>query len=294
MLRPPYTRYHRLYTYHLDLAGLPAVTDPDLIGTWIEEETAILFFHRPKERLVAEICKQTGAKLIYQADLDYEDWEAGREIGPFTVGGLTVAPCWHQGPADIFLDPSVIFGSGFHPTTRLCLEALLKYTGSPEISITTGLDLGCGTGLLAIAAAKQGLSRVTAMDNNPLACEVARANAGANAMEGKITVVRQDLRRECPQTAGLDLVMANLYKGLMLELFDNPRFWGADLYILSGFISVMEEELLAGLPPQGVQILERLREDRWCLWVLRKKKCGRGGRSQTADRMGRSLLFGSS
>lgn len=267
MLRPPYTRYSRLYTYHLDLRDLPAIDDPDLIGTWIEDETAILFFHRPKERLVETLCEASGAKLIYEADLDYTDWEAGREIEPFTVGGLTVAPVWEKTPADIRLDPSVIFGSGFHPSTRLCLEGLLKFTASPELTINTALDLGCGTGLLAIAAAKQGVTKITACDNNLLACQVARANCLINETANRVTVLETDLRRQCPDTR-VDLVMANLYKGLMLELFENPDFWQAKLYLLSGFISGMEEDLLAALPQSGITLLERRRNDRWCSWTL--------------------------
>jgi len=267
MLRPPYTRYQRLYTYHLDLHDLPAIEDPDLIGTWIEDGTAILFFHRPKERLIEELCAMSGARLIYEADLDYADWEAGREIGPFTVGGLTVAPVWEEGAADIRLDPSVIFGSGFHPSTRLCLEALVKYAASPEIILNTALDLGCGTGLLAIAAARLGIGQITACDHNPLACEVAKTNCLGNGVENRVTVRECDLRHGCPDT-GVDLVMANLYKGLMLELFARPEFWRARLYLISGFIPGMEEELLAALPEKGLTLLERNRSERWCGWVL--------------------------
>ncbi|MGV1098269.1 50S ribosomal protein L11 methyltransferase [Thiovibrio sp. JS02] len=267
MLRPPYTSYSRLYTYHLDRRELPAFSDPDLIGVWMEDENAILFFHRPKERLVAALCAESGARVIYEADLDYQDWEAGREIGPFSVGDFTVAPVWEKTPADVLLDPSVIFGSGFHPSTRLCLGGLLKYSRAPEITLNTALDLGCGTGLLAIAAARQGITRITACDNNPLACEVARANVRRNKVEGEVTVLQADLRSQCPDTR-VDLVMANLYKGLMLDLFRNPDFWRARLYLLSGFISGMEEELLAALPQQGLKFLERGRNDRWCFWAL--------------------------
>jgi ribosomal protein L11 methyltransferase len=183
------------------------------------------------------------------------------------VGGLTVAPVWENTTANIRLDPSVIFGSGFHPSTRLCLEGLLKYAASPEITINTALDLGCGTGLLAIAAAKQGVGRITACDNNRLACQVARANCRLNGVEDRVTVLETDLRRQCPDTR-VDLVMANLYKGLMLELFENPDFWQAKLYLLSGFISGMEEDLLAALPQSGITLLERRRSDRWCSWAL--------------------------
>lgn len=268
MLRPPHTTYNRLYTYHLDRRDLPEISDPDLIGAWIEEETAILFFHQPKKRFVENLCHTHGARILYEADLDYADWEAGREIGPFSVGNLTVAPVWAKGPADIVLDPSVIFGSGFHPSTRLCLEGLLKYTNSPELHLATAMDLGCGTGLLSIAAAKQGIQRITACDNNRLACQVAQANAARNQTEGQVTVLEADLRHQCPDTAGTDLIMANLYKGLMLELFANPAFWQGKFYLLSGFIPAMEEDLLAALPDRGLRFLERTRNEHWCLWAL--------------------------
>lgn len=292
MLRPPYRRYQRLYTYHLDQTPLPSLDDPDLIGAWGEDDGTVLFFHRPKERLIAELCRQTGARLHYQADLDYEEWEAGREIVPFQVGDLRVAPAWDEQEADIRLDPSVIFGSGFHPSTRLCLEMLLKYVnndgqtglnGSADhppagsqpaaavkhfLPVKRALDLGCGTGLLAIAAARRGVAQVLAVDNNPLACQVAAANCRLNQVEERVTVRQLDLRREPPATGEFDLVMANLYQGLLRELMANPDFWLARYHILAGFITPMEEELLALLPADRVRLVERISRERWCCWVL--------------------------
>ena len=268
MLHPPYTQYDRLYTYHLSLPHLPELDDPDLIGAWIEDETAIFFFHRPKERLIDELCRKHGGSVIYQADLSYMEWEAGQEVSAFTIDNLSVAPVWDPAPADIRLDPSVVFGSGFHPSTRLCLEALLKYLATPEIVLDRALDLGTGTGLLAIAAAQRGITRVTAIDNNSLACEVARQNAIRNNVAEKIDVRKMDLRKSCPDTSSVDLVIANLYKGLLERLLENPSFWQARMYILAGFISGMEPDLLAALPAAGLKFLERRRQDRWCLWVL--------------------------
>jgi ribosomal protein L11 methyltransferase len=269
MLKPPYTHYERLYVYSLNLTELPPLNDPDLIGAWVEDGEAVLFFHRQKTSLIEALCRTTGGTLVYEADLDYRDWEAGHAIAPFELGGLTVAPIWDPGPADIRLDPSVIFGSGFHPTTRLCLEALLQ-TFTAEHRIDSVLDLGSGTGLLAIAAAKKGASRVTAVDNNSLACALAAANAERNGMAGRVSVRQLDLRRECPDTR-VDLVIANLYRGLLETLFRNPDFWQADRYLLSGFIPAMEAELLADLPPRGFTFLERRRRELWCLWELAKR-----------------------
>ena len=268
MLRPPHTSYSRLHVYHLDLKDRPEINDPDLIGVWIEDDTSVLFFHRPKDELVADICLRKGCNITYQADLDYEDWESGQDISAFTVDNLTVAPVWETGPADIYLDPSVIFGSGFHPTTRACLQTLLHYLDTPEVAIRSMLDLGTGTGLLSIAAAFQGVGRVLSVDNNPLACEVAEKNMEGNKVDRQVTVQQLDLRHSLPETANFDLVIANLYQVLLKDLFQNPSFWQAKIYILSGFISSMEPNLLAALPQERIRFLERIKAENWRLWVL--------------------------
>ncbi|MCK9293441.1 MAG: 50S ribosomal protein L11 methyltransferase [Desulfobulbaceae bacterium] len=272
MLRPPYQSYDRLHVYHLDKADIPAFADPDLIGIWIEDDTAVLFFHRAKDPLVADLCSRHRCNVVYQADLDYCDWEAGQFISSFTVGGITVSPVWEKGPADIRLDPSVIFGSGFHPTTRVCLETVINYLRSPEAGIKTMLDLGTGTGLLSIAAARFGAEKITAVDNNPLACEVARANCRLNQVAERIDIREMDLRKDQPQTSGCNLVVANLYRGLLEQLFQTPSFWEADLYILSGFLQSMEADLLAELPAGQLRFLDRKRSDKWCIWVLGNRK----------------------
>ena len=267
MLRPPYSRYDHLYVYHLDLQFAPDLEDSDLIGTWLEDGSAILFFHKPKANVIQSLCKQYGCNIIYQADLSYVDWEAGQKIEPFQIEDLTISPIWDPSPADIKLDPSVIFGSGFHPSTRLCLETLLKYLRTPEIDIHTTLDLGCGTGLLAIAAALKGVGHVTALDHNPLACEVARHNIIINNVQERITVEQADLRATIPSTK-VDLVIANLYRELLEHLFLTPSFWQAKYYILAGFIPAMEEQLLAALPQKNIRLLERRRKEQWGLWVV--------------------------
>lgn len=268
MLKSPYSKYSRLFVYHLDMINIPVVEDQDLIGVWIEDNTAVFFFHKNKDDLIARICLENNCKVIYQADLDYEDWEAGHEISSFSAGSFKVAPVWEKGDADIILDPSVIFGSGFHPTTRTCLELVDKYVKTPELSINSMLDLGTGTGLLSIAAAKHGVKQIRAIDNNPLACQVAQANCRYNHVEKQISVKKQDLRTNPPNTKGVDLVVANLYRGLLEELFSTPDFWQGNLYILSGFIKSMEADLLAALPADNLRFLERTRKEQWCIWVV--------------------------
>ncbi len=277
MLQPPYIRYNQLYVYYLDKRKLPPFSDPDLIGTWIEDETAILFFHRPKEQLIDRLCKDCGATIVYQADLNYQDWEAGVEITSFATRYLAVRPIWEEEPAHdparkkIVLDPSVIFGSGFHATTRLCLETLETVFFESGERIKSVLDLGTGTGLLAIAAARLGAERVTALDNNPLAVDVARRNVVLNGCAAQVDVRHHDLQNGLPEMH-YDLVITNLYKGLLLQLFENPDFWQPRFFMVSGFIPGMEPDLLAALPAGGVRMLHRANREQWRLWLLEKKR----------------------
>ena len=266
MLRAPHTRYNRIYTYHVDTTGFPAISDPDLIGVWVEDDKTVFIFHAPKDALVQELCRQHNGRLFYQADLDYTDWEMGRDVIPFSIGPLTVAPIWDPSDADIRIDPSVVFGNGFHPSTRLCLESLVDYHTKLPLGFTV-LDLGCGTGLLSIGAARLGASTVLAVDHNPLACEVAKQNVLYNRVNRNVFVQQLDLREDFP-FAGVDLIMANLHIELLAGLFANPSFWQAGLYIISGFMPDSEEELLAALPYSPPPFLERRALDKWRVWIM--------------------------
>jgi ribosomal protein L11 methyltransferase len=106
-------------------------------------------------------------------------WEEGwrRFHRPVTVGPLWIGPPWEDppaGPIAVVIDPGRAFGTGAHATTRLCLELLTS------LSPSSLLDVGCGSGVLAIAAAKLGFAPVTAVDNDPLAVQATRENAAAN------------------------------------------------------------------------------------------------------------------
>lgn len=266
MLKPPYTHYARIYTYHLEGTGIPSVADPDFIGMWEEDGRTVLIFHQSKNELVSKLCQQNGCRFFYQADLDYTDWEMGLELKPFRVGPLTVAPIWSPDKADIKIDPSVVFGNGFHPSTRLCLESMVNYhTGLPQNF--TALDLGCGTGLLAIGAARLGASSIQAVDYNSLACAVTAQNTVYNKVENIVSVDQLDLRRKIP-TTDVNLIIANLHHELLGKLLQDPLFWQAQLYILSGFMPGEEEHLLASLPGSPPPFLERRRHDKWCVWIL--------------------------
>jgi ribosomal protein L11 methyltransferase len=163
------------------------------------------------------------------------------------VGPLWIGPPWEAVPADatpVVIDPGQAFGTGAHPTTRLCLELL---NGCEPSSLA---DLGCGSGVIAIAAARLGFAPVTAVDREAPALEATRANAAANGVE--LSVVQADLLTDAlPEAA---LAVANLELALVGPVAE--RFAGRKL-IASGYL---ERD---GPVPRGWRRLERRVLDGW-------------------------------
>jgi ribosomal protein L11 methyltransferase len=138
----------------------------------------------------------------------WKDWHRPVEIG----GRLRVRPPWEpatDGLLDLVVDPGQAFGTGGHHTTRLCLELLLEIEPHGRLA-----DWGCGTGVLAIAAAKLGFAPVVAVDHDPASVSATEENAAANGV--KLEIGRVDLRREPGPMA--PTVVANLVRPLLLEV----------------------------------------------------------------------------
>lgn len=174
-----------------------------------------------------------------------EGWERRWHefLRPVRVGELVVRPPWIDGGAgDLVIDPEVYFGAGTHATTRLCLRLLLDEKPGGALC-----DWGAGTGVLAIAAARLGWSPVTAVEVEPRAIEVIRANAARNG------VAVEALVGELPVVA--PTVVANLPKPVLLDAAPRlPRL------IASGFLAGEVDEVVAAL---GKREVRRLEEDGW-------------------------------
>jgi ribosomal protein L11 methyltransferase len=154
---------------------------------------------------------------------------------PVRIGRLWVGPPWEtpdEGLVAVVVDPGQAFGTGAHPTTRLCLEYLLDHE---PVAL---LDLGCGSGVLAIAAAKLGYSPVTGLDLDEVAVDAARANAEVNEVELEIGLL-DVLADPLPQA---DLVLANIAREPVEQV--GERVPAAEL-IASGYL-VSEEPRLDG------------------------------------------------
>jgi ribosomal protein L11 methyltransferase len=193
-----------------------------------------------------------------------EDWDERwkRFHVPVLVGGkLYVRPPWEQpavrpGVAEIVIDPGRAFGTGSHSTTRLCLELLLDIDAAGSFA-----DLGCGSGVLAIAAAKLGFSPVTAFDSDVGAIEATLANARDNAVTLD-RAERWDLRRDAPPPA--QTVAANLMRPLLLQLA--PRLERPETLILSGLLDHEADEVAVAYAPLCER--RRLSDKGWTALLL--------------------------
>ena len=171
---------------------------------------------------------------------------------PVRVGPLWIGPSWEAPPAGataIVLDPGRAFGTGSHPTTRLCLELLL------ELERGGLVDVGCGSGVLAVAAAKLGFAPVVALDEDETAAEVARAAAAANGVEIEVRLA-DALAEPLPR---VETAVANIAREPVERIAE--RFAGR-LVIASGY-------LVAERPtPSGWEAVERREAEGWAADLL--------------------------
>jgi ribosomal protein L11 methyltransferase len=155
------------------------------------------------------------------------------------------------------LDPGVVFGTGTHPTTRSCLEALeLAAAKSPPETV---LDLGTGTGLLSLAAAKLGCRKTCAIDVNMLAALTARNNVIINRLEDSVLVAKG--RAENFIDFPADLVIANIHYDIMQRLIDSSGFLQKEKFILSGLLRSEAKAVTHKLAQFPVKILKTWTQD---------------------------------
>lgn len=193
-----------------------------------------------------------GVRVVVSGTEVPDDWEERwkRFHAPVLVGGrLYLRAPWEQPPVrpgvhDLVIDPGRAFGTGAHPTTRLCLELLTEVAARPAPRGSLA-DLGCGSGVLAIAASKLGFAPIAAVDSERAAIEATEANARANAVRLD-RLERVDLRRGEPPAA--DALVANLTRPLLLALAARlarvPR-----LLIASGMLDREADEVAAAFAP---------------------------------------------
>lgn len=224
------------------------IYEPDLGETplWAETRLTALFDAETEQQTVLSMLGSMlpeVPKFRVEAVED-KDWEREwmENFHPIQFGDkLWIVPSWHQAPdanaVNILLDPGLAFGTGTHATTALCLNWL----DQADLKGKYVIDYGCGSGILAIAAALLGAERVIGVDTDPQALEATRANAERNGVK-----IEAYLPGECPDLP-CDLLVANILAGPLQTLA--PRFAnlckpGAGL-VLSGILQTQADEVSA-------------------------------------------------
>jgi len=209
-----------------------------------------------------------------------EAWKAHYQ--PIPIGmKLIVVPAWLDSPEAqrilIKIDPGMAFGTGTHPTTQLCLEVLEQYT-PPGGEV---IDVGCGSGILSIAALKLGAASALGVDIDEAAVRASRENADANdvAVEkfrlGVGSVVEILAGRFEPRQA--PLVLANILAPVIIRLFEaglEKLLTPGGVLVLSGILAEQAEAVLSAAKDHGLEMVEKRQMGDWVVLVLREQKRG--------------------
>jgi ribosomal protein L11 methyltransferase len=231
-------------------------------------ETADMTLIRNELSIMQSLLEKSGQKSALAVDFSIiaeQDWNESWKKGfvPINAGHrFTILPPWEQpqkGRLNLIIDPAMAFGTGHHETTRSCLVLIEKY--AEKSSKASFLDLGTGTGILAIAAFKLGFHRIVAVDTDLLAVEAARKNAELNQAAG-IDI------REC-SLAGLretyDFIAANIISGVLELLAPSlaAHLKPGGVIILSGILGSQGDEVLSAMTQAGLRLLERYPDGKW-------------------------------
>ncbi|MFZ5453308.1 MAG: 50S ribosomal protein L11 methyltransferase [Thermodesulfobacteriota bacterium] len=257
----------KIYVYEIQGKVTPpeALCGDDFLGAWREGEYSYLFYSHPKEGPV-QAWLQTTPAGVYSSEtiLNYADWEAGQPFKPLSIAGLHFCPVWEEpapppGETLIHMEPGLAFGSGYHPTSRLCLELLRRvYEQDPPQEV---LDLGSGTGILALAALALGAQRVIAVEYNELAVRTAAKNVRHNHRERDILLIQGDARHFAHLPG--DLALANIHLDVLLDLLKIPEFLTRRWYIFSGVLGTQMDRFRQALAATPLKELAALDENLW-------------------------------
>ncbi len=248
----------------------------------VEKEKALLvYFHDTlgintiKESLVSfrTTLRESGLdstlsfEYVFISERDWnESWK--KKFKPIDVGEIFfILPPWESkapGRIHLIIDPGMAFGTGHHETTKTCLMLIEKLSRS--IKKNTFLDIGTGTGILAIAAAKLGFQQITGVDIDPLAVDAAQRNIKLNDVqsieirEGSIEAV----------DGAYDFIAANLMSEILIGMAPEmaPHLNNAGLALLSGMLLGQDDGVIAAMEKEGLKFLERFEDGRWVSLVL--------------------------
>ena len=253
------------------------VTDDEDGHVRLEEVTAGL------EGFRSRVGREAGTLAVSTLSLREEDWSENwkKYYTPFPVGErLYVVPEWMredpvpEGRIPLYLNPGLIFGTGSHGTTRLCLEGVEKYVETDD----NVLDLGTGSGILSIAALRLGARSAKGCDIDPKAGRVAAENASFNGIGEQFRCFTGDIIHDETLRAALagkyELVLANIIADVIIPLCDVVGDYLTEdgLFLTSGIIAHRWEDVKAALERNDFEILERREREGWVFCTCRRKR----------------------
>lgn len=246
-----------------------------------KKESSLTLYVEPEEagetiamirRAVADLKQRSGelyGRLSVEEtlvdDASWKDnWKEYFKLAKITEN-IVIRPEWEEytpeaGEKIITINPGMAFGTGTHPTTGMCIQLLEKYIRSPQEVV---LDLGCGSGILSVAAVLCGVGSVEAVDLDPNAVTASMENIEKNGMSDRITVREGDVTKGLGLQA--DLIVANLVAELIVMLAPDIRqhLKGRKIFIASGILNEKEQMVTTALEEEGFEILEIRESDDW-------------------------------
>ncbi len=275
----------------LQIEDFSDVTTDGMYGALLDESLlnadktkAAVSVYIPETKSVAEACAFIEAQLA-ASGTEYtletigcreEDWSESwkKYYHPIKVGKIVVVPAWEdytpaEGEITVTMDPGMAFGTGTHETTRLVISMLEKYVNEGDRM----LDVGCGSGILAICARKLGASSCAAYDIDPTAVKVARENIEASGVTS-VTCDVSDLLRGVDLSGGkYNIVAANIVADIIIRMMPDIAKYMAEgaTLIASGIICPRREEVEKCMAEHGFEVFDELVENDWCALAVRKK-----------------------
>lgn len=263
--------------YELDKKDYPA--DGVIVKAYLPVNSFLIETMSEIEQSIAELPDfglDVGRNEIKTSEVDDEDWATAwkKYYHPVKVSGrFTIVPTWEEyNPVAsdeliIELDPGMAFGTGTHPTTVLCIQALEKYIKQDDIVI----DVGTGSGVLSIAAAMLGAKKVEALDLDYVAVTAAIENVELNKVETIVEVTHGNLLEKVDTKP--NVIVANILADVIMSFSaDAASILPEDgLFIVSGIIGEKRDEVKNDLINKGFEIIESVLMEDWVAIIAKKK-----------------------
>ncbi len=227
-----------------------------------------------KDRLSANSFENAKVEVVGVCEEDWANsWKAYYK--PFKIGKIVIVPAWEryeaqEGEIIVTMDPGMAFGTGTHETTRLIIGLLQKYVKVGD----SLLDVGTGSGILAICGAKLGAGECYAYDIDPMSVRVANENIKDSGLEGRIVCEQSDLLKQAYKMAGgYNIVCANIVADIIIRMTPDVSDFMNDKTVLlaSGIISERCDDVVECFEQNGFKIVEKAEDNGWCALAVMLK-----------------------